>query len=165
MALALRDAEEQRDLWLFDSYEGLPDPTDDDYDKESGATGAHIRPLPKGSCLGTYDEVHELMSDVLGLPEERFTMVKGWFQDTVGPAADKIGPVAVLRLDGDWYESTKVCLEGLYPQLVSGGSLIVDDYHSCFGSKRAVHEYLEHQGDADPDLRNDGSGGVIYIKP
>jgi hypothetical protein len=165
MALALRDAGEPRSLWLFDSFEGLPDPTDEDYDRDSGATGAHIRPLPKGSCLGTFEEVQELMSDVVGLPNERFTLVKGWFQETVATAAAGIGPIAVLRLDGDWYESTKVCLEALYPQLSPGGSLIIDDYHSCFGSMRAVHEYLESEGITEPLLVDDGSGGVIFTKP
>ena len=165
MALALRDAGERRRLWLFDSFEGLPDPTADDYDPESGETGAHIRPLPKGSCLGTYEEVHDLMSGYLGLDADQFEMVQGWFQDTVRPTAEKVGAISVLRLDGDWYESTKVCLEGLYDNLSSRGLLIIDDYHSCFGAKRAVHEFLAAQGDSDPVFRDDGSGGVLYLKP
>lgn len=165
MALALRDSGERRRLWLFDSFEGLPDPTADDYDPKSGATGAHIRPLPKGSCLGTYDEVHDLMSGYLGLSNDQYELVQGWFQDTVQPAAEKVGPIAVLRLDGDWYESTKVCLEGLYDNLSHGGLLIIDDYHSCFGAKRAVHEFLADRGDDSPDFQDDGSGGVLYVKP
>jgi len=164
MALALRDAGDVRHMWLFDSYEGLPAPTDDDFDATTGATGIHIRPLPKGSCLGTYEEVHELMSEVLGVPQGSFTQIKGWFQDTVAAAAPSIGAIAVLRLDGDWYESTKVCLDALFPQLSRGGSLIVDDYHSCYGSKRAVHEYLADQGDTAPAFTDDGSGGVVYTK-
>lgn len=165
MALALRDCAEPRRLWLFDSFEGLPDPTVDDYDADSGATGAHIRPLPKGSCLGTYEEVHDLMSGYLGLGNDQFEMVQGWFQDTVAAAAEKVGPIAVLRLDGDWYESTKVCLEGLYENLSPGGLLIIDDYHSCFGAKRATDEFLAARGDNDPTLQDDGSGGVVYVKP
>jgi O-methyltransferase len=164
MALALRDAGETRHLWLFDSFEGLPDATADDVDPGSGATGAHIRPLPKGSCLGTYEEVERLMARVVGVPSENFTLVKGWFQETVSQTAERIGQIAVLRLDGDWYESTRCCLVGLYDQLVSGGLLIIDDYHSCYGAHRAVHEFLAERGDPDPVFVNDGSGGVLYTK-
>jgi O-methyltransferase len=165
MALALRDAGERRHLWLFDSYEGLPDPTVDDIDPASGGTGAHIRPLPRGSCLGTFEEVEHLMVDVIGVPRDQFTMVKGWFQDSVGPNAETVGEIAVLRLDGDWYESTRTCLDGLYSRLAPGGLLIVDDYHSCFGSYRALNEFLSEQGDSDPAFVNDGSGGVLYVRP
>jgi hypothetical protein len=165
MALALRDAGAFRHLWLFDSYEGLPDPTLDDIDPASGGTGAHIRPLPKGSCLGTFEEVEHLMGDVIGVPRDQFTMVKGWFQDSVRPNAETIGEIAVLRLDGDWYESTRTCLDGLYSRLAPGGLLIVDDYHSCFGSHRALNEFLSEQGDTDPAFVNDGCGGVLYVRP
>lgn len=164
MALALRDSGERRHLWLLDSYEGLPDPTSADVDPDSGSTGAHIRPLPKGSCLGTFDEVSRLMIDVIQVPKGEFTMVKGWFQDTASSHADAIGEIAVLRLDGDWYESTRTCLDGLFGNLSPGGLLIIDDYHSCFGAHRAVHEFLSEQGDLTPAFVNDGSGGVLYVK-
>lgn len=165
MALALQDVGSSRHLWLFDSYEGLPDPTVDDIDPASGGTGAHIRPLPKGSCLGTFEDVEHLMTDVIGVPRNQFTMVKGWFQNSVKPNAENIGEIAVLRLDGDWYESTRTCLEGLYIRLAPGGVLIVDDYYSCFGSYRALNEFLSEQGDSDPSFVNDGDGGVLYVRP
>jgi O-methyltransferase len=165
MALAMRDAGDNRHMWLFDSYEGMPESTDDDIDPESGRTGAHVQPLPKGSCLGTFDEVDRLMGEIIGLPRSQFTMVKGWFEESVQVTAGRMGPIAVLRLDGDWYESTRCCLEGLYPLLASGGLLIIDDYHSCFGAHRAVHEFLANQGDPNPKFENDGSGGILYLKP
>ena len=164
MALALRDAGQARHMWLLDSYEGLPDPTVEDIDPGSGATGTHIRPLPKGSCLGTYDEVEQLMDQVIGVPRDQFTMVKGWFEDTASSSSDAIGPIAVLRLDGDWYESTRTCLDALYGNIAPGGLLIIDDYHSCFGAHRAVHEFLSEMGDPAPSFVNDGSGGVLYVK-
>jgi hypothetical protein len=58
---------------------------------------------------------------------------------TIGQQIDKI---AVLRIDGDWYESTKVCLEGLYDKVQSKGAIIVDDYQSCYGCELAVTEFL-----------------------
>lgn len=164
MALALRDSGVRRHLWLFDSYEGLPDPTIDDIDPSSGETGAHVRPLPKGSCLGRFDEVEHLMVDVIGLPRDQFTMVRGWFQESIALNSTQVGEIAVLRLDGDWYESTRICLDGLYSNLAPGGVLIVDDYYSCFGSYRALNEFLSMHGDSEPRFVDDGSGGVAYVK-
>ncbi|MCA9081888.1 MAG: hypothetical protein KDA58_15110, partial [Planctomycetaceae bacterium] len=98
-------AEDQgRECWFFDSYEGLPDPTDADY--ENGKTGHHIRPLPKGSCLGTYEQVSELLFKEMQLSRATINLVKGWFQDTLPVERMNMGPIALLRVDGDWYEST-----------------------------------------------------------
>ena len=109
MALANERSQDPAMLWLFDSYEGLPDPTAEDYEDDS--TGTHVRPLRRGSCLGTYDEVARLLFDRLALRRDRVTMVQGWFQDTLPDAAPRIGAISVLRLDGDWYASTLCCLE------------------------------------------------------
>lgn len=71
---------------------------------------------------------------------------QGWFEDTVSLWAEASRPIAVLRLDGDWYESTLVCLTHLFPLVVSGGYIIIDDYGSWEGCTKAVHEYLaSHQ--------------------
>jgi hypothetical protein len=152
---------EPRQKWLFDSYEGLPEPTEQDY--EGGKTGDFIRPLPKGSCLGTLEQVSELMFDELKFPKEETHLIKGWFQDTVPVYRDKVGEIAILRLDGDWYESTKVPLENFYDLVVSGGIIIIDDYATCFGSRRAVEEFR-----VDRNLSNllnpDGRGGVWFEK-
>ena len=67
--------------------------------------------------------------------------VKGWFKDTV-PALSLSQPVAILRLDGDWYDSTMQCLTGLYGQVCSGGIIIIDDYHFWEGCTRATHDFL-----------------------
>lgn len=150
-----------REMWFFDSYEGLPEPTDEDY--ENGKTGEFIRPLPKGSCLGTIEEVHELLFDQLNLDESRVHLVKGWFQDTVPKFVDEICDVAILRLDGDWYESTKIPLEHFYVKIQEGGYVIVDDYATCFGSRRAVDEFRE-KNDISVPLNEDGRGGVWFQK-
>jgi hypothetical protein len=153
-----------RHCWFFDSYEGLPDPTPDDFDHAGKATGDHVQPLPKGACLGTYDEVHALLFARLHLDENRVTMVKGWFQDTLPPRRAAVGPITVLRLDGDWYESTMCCLENLFAQVVPGGHVIIDDYYTCHGSKKATDEYLGRLGLA-PALRPDGRGGCSFQIP
>ncbi|MBA4367323.1 MAG: hypothetical protein C0403_06750 [Desulfobacterium sp.] len=153
-----------RNLWLFDSFEGLPDPTKDDYDIAKGeGTGDHVHVLSKGSCLGTFEEVKKLMLDTMGFPADKVIFVKGWFQDTIPLYRDRIQKIALLRVDGDWYESTKCCLEGLYDKVVAGGVVIIDDYASCFGSRKAVDEFrAEHKITAP--LCPDGRGGVWFEK-
>ena len=148
--------------WFFDSYEGLPEPTAEDY--EGGKTGHFIRPLPKGSCLGTIEQVSDLMFNKLGFTKDEVFLVKGWFQDTVPVYRDKVGPIAVLRLDGDWYESTKIPLDNFYDLIVPGGAVIVDDYATCFGSRRAVDEFRLSRDIKSP-LNPDGRGGVWFEKP
>ena len=111
MALTNRElGTNTRQKWFFDSYEGLPEPTAKDYE-EGGKAGHFIRPLQKGACLGTIEQVSDLMFDKLHLPKSEVHLVKGWFQETVPVHRVRIGPIAVLRLDGDWYESTKIPLE------------------------------------------------------
>ncbi|MEO7798854.1 MAG: TylF/MycF/NovP-related O-methyltransferase [Opitutaceae bacterium] len=150
-----------RALWLFDSYEGLPDPTTEDYN--NGKTGTHVRPLPKGSCLGTIEDVSRLLFDQHQLPRESVRLVKGWFQDTLPTTRDKMGAIALLRLDGDWYESTKVCLEMLFDKVSPGGFVILDDYFSCYGCKRATDEFLSNRHLPYP-IVPDGRGGAYFRK-
>ena len=152
---------QSRQKWLFDSYEGLPEPTEQDY--EGGKAGEFIRPLPKGSCLGTIEQVSELMFDILKFPKEEVHLVKGWFQDTLPLYREKVGEIALLRLDGDWYESTKVPLDNFFDQLVPGCLVIIDDYATCFGSRKAVDEFRVNRNITTP-LHPDGRGGVWFEK-
>ncbi|QDS99802.1 TylF/MycF/NovP-related O-methyltransferase [Adhaeretor mobilis] len=151
-----------RNCWFFDSYEGLPDPTVEDI--ADGATGDHIRPLPKGSCLGTIEQVSELLFDQFKLSRENITLVKGWFDQTLPVTGEKIGAIALLRVDGDWYESTKCCLEELFDQVTPGGHVIIDDYYSCHGARKATDEFLATRG-ISVDLVSDGRGGSFFQKP
>jgi O-methyltransferase len=154
----------QRKLWLFDSYEGLPDPTDMDFNSELGdGTGDHVRPLPKGSCLGQLDEVKYLMFNKNDFPKDEIEFVKGWFENTVPVTKKEIQQIAVLRIDGDWYESTKCCLENLYDKVTSGGYIIVDDYQSCYGCRRAVDEFIQKRV-LRPHIKFDGRGGCYFEK-
>jgi hypothetical protein len=153
-----------RSLWLFDSFEGLPEPTVKDFERPaSQKTGVHVRPLSKGSCLGTLQEVQELLLGHCGYPKDRVVFVKGWFQETLPVKAQEIGPIAILRIDGDWYESTLCCLEHLYDNVVPGGSIIIDDYESCVGCNRAVAEFFDKRS-LSVNLHMDGRGGCYFIK-
>ncbi len=152
----------KRMKWFFDSFEGLPEPTADDYKK--GKTGDFIRPLEKGSCLGTLDQVSDLLFNTLECDPTEIHLIKGWFQVTVPAHRERIGEIAVLRLDGDWYESTKIPLDNFYNQIVPGGFVIIDDYATCYGSRRAVDEFRAKSEIHSP-LIPDGRGGVWFEKP
>lgn len=149
-------------LWLFDSFEGLPNPTAEDY--LDGKTGTHVSPLARGSCLGTYDQVSQLLFGHFGLSGQNVVLVKGWFDDTLPKRGSSIGPIAVLRIDADWYASVRCCLESLFDRVVDQGSIIIDDYFSCFGAKRAVDEFLATRG-IRAALTPDGRGGCHFRKP
>lgn len=151
-----------RTKWLFDSFEGMPEASAEDY--IDGKKGEYIRSLEKGECLGTLDEVSWLMFTKLEFRRDEVQLIKGWFQNSVPLFQNKIGEIAILRLDADWYESTRIPLENLYDKVVEGGFVIVDDYATCFGSRRAVDEFFQKRGIEAP-LNEDGRGGVWFEKP
>lgn len=91
-----------------------------------------------------------------GLLDQQVRFLKGWFRDTLPKAP--IERLAVLRLDGDMYESTREALEHLYPRLSPGGYLIVDDYHVVPGCRRAVDEFRKQRHVTEKIVDIDGSG-------
>ena len=145
-------ASPQRRIWLFDSYAGLPEPTAEDGQKSVEYSGHRVREddrgalEPIGECVGPLDVVKELFFEKLAVDPSRVMIRQGWFQDTLPHSRYEIGTIAVLRLDGDWYDSTKVCLENLYDLVVPGGFVIIDDYGYWEGCRRAVDEFLAARG-------------------
>jgi O-methyltransferase len=123
---------------LFDSFEGLPPAQAID-----GETALSWQ--KNTSSLSYYDNCRAERSyaerAMRMSAAKRFKLVEGWFRDTlVGFIPEE--PIAILRLDGDWYESTLQCLTALYPHVVPGGLIIIDDYFTWDGCSRAVHDYL-----------------------
>jgi hypothetical protein len=157
-------ADDRRITWLFDSFEGLPDPTERDFVDARGNTGENVRPLERGSCLGTLQRVEDVLFRHFGLRRSNVRMVQGWFQDTLPVHRDKLGPIAMLRLDGDWYESTKCCLENLFDRLSPGGYCIADDYGTFYGCRKAVDEFIQARG-LTIQAFSDGRGGYLFRKP
>ena len=153
MALTLRELKAQRSIWLFDTFEGLPAPTSQDPDFE-------IADLFTGTCVGTLDEVRALFNGLHAA--ENVYFVKGLFQQTL-PAAP-MSEIALLHIDGDWYESVKVCLDSLYDKVVPGGVIQFDDYGYWKGARKAVDEFLEQRGINARLQRLDYSGRFL-IKP
>jgi hypothetical protein len=124
-----------RSVWLFDSWEGLPEPGEHDIDFR-GEKGQ------KGIALGSEARVRDLLFQRLRLSPERIHMMRGWFQNTVPVCREQIGAIALLHLDCDWYESLQFCLETLYDLVVPGGIVVVDDYGYWRGSRVALEEFL-----------------------
>jgi len=137
-----------RKLYLFDTYEGMPRPTDEDVWVSGEKASAIFDRTKMGEdssdwCRSPIDEVVANLKKT-GYPAERMNFIKGKVEETIpGSAPEKI---ALLRLDTDFYESTKHELEHLYPRLTPGGVLIVDDYGDWKGSRKAVDEYFRAAG-------------------
>jgi len=125
-----------RNLYLYDTFEGMPRPTDHDVRWNGQAAAekfARVRTSEGGSdwCRAAIDEVKENLGGT-GYPPELCLYIKGLVEETIpGNAPDRI---AILRLDTDWYQSTRHELEHLYPRLVSRGVLIIDDYGDWQGA-------------------------------
>jgi O-methyltransferase len=145
-----------REYHLFDSFEGLPPA------QEIDGPGAIAYQQDKTSAA-YYDNCRAEMAfaekAMARSGARNVIMHQGWFSDTV-PDFRPEGGIALLRLDGDWYESTIECLRALYPRVVPGGVILIDDYHAWDGCARAVHEYLAESGTTDR-LREDFA--VTYI--
>lgn len=132
----------KRPLWLFDSWEGLPAP---DGEKDGGKACAKYtyKITAFGDwCKGDPEKVAEI-AKVAGVSKRQLHLVKGWFAETLPAvmALDGIGPIACLHLDADWYDSTIDCLKYLYPHLVTGGLLVLDDYGYWPGVQGAARDY------------------------
>jgi predicted O-methyltransferase YrrM len=153
MGLALASLAAPRRLWVFDTFEGIPPPTGDDPDYE-------IARRYTGHFRGDLEEVRALFERLGLLARTRF--VKGRFQDTVPAWAGE--PIAVLHLDGDWYESVKICLDHLYDRVSPGGIVQIDDYGHWAGARRAVDEFLAARGITAPLRWLDYTGRQL-VKP
>jgi hypothetical protein len=150
MALTLlKLGHDDRELYLYDTFEGMSAPTDANiaFDGKPAETRFKDRQLSVDSsdwCRSPIDEVEANLA-ATQYPSSRLHFIKGKVEDTL-PHQIPAGPIAILRLDTDWYESTRHELLHLYPRLAQGGVLIIDDYGHWAGSRKAVDEYIaEHR--------------------
>jgi O-methyltransferase len=144
----LRHGRGDRDLYLFDTFEGMPEPTEHDVDSpfDGYDLRRHLDRWQKAGGLHAVAEesVREAMLST-GYPAERIHVVKGPVEDTLPGRAP--AQVALLRLDTDWYQSTKHELETLYDRLSPGGVLILDDYGHYQGARQAAEEFFAQRGE------------------
>lgn len=145
MAFVAHKARSGRKIWLFDSFEGLPEPIDKDglSAKSYASNKISGRLLSIDKCVGELEDVKRIFFSILRIEKENTIIRKGWFQDTLAKTKDQVGPIAILHLDGDWYESTKCCLDNLYDNVVRGGYIVIDDYYCWEGCRKAVDEFLK----------------------
>jgi O-methyltransferase len=141
VALTLLEVGEVRDLYLFDTFEGMTPPTDRDI-TYAGVTAAELLASPTGRmrCDAAMEGVRQAVRST-GYPMDRVHLIAGRVEETLpGKAPDHL---ALLRLDTDFYASTSHELAHLYPRLSAGGVLILDDYGAWQGARQAVDEYFQ----------------------
>ncbi len=133
-----------RKLFLYDTFEGMTDPTAADKDLNNSSAKDLLQTNSKEtSAVWAYsglDEVKRTMS-LCKYDTNNFIYVKGKVEETL--LSSNHQKIALMRLNTDWYESTKIELEVLFPKLVSGGVLIIDDYRYWQGARKVVDEYME----------------------
>jgi hypothetical protein len=160
-ALTFAAGGDERALWLYDTFEGMSEPTERDVDvsgtRVADEWARHRAEDGPILARATLDDVRANMAST-GVATERVRYVKGKVEDTI--PAETPQQIALLRLDTDWYESTRHELEHLWPRLVAGGVLIVDDYGHWAGARQAVDEYFAARPDRPLLARIDYTGRI-----
>lgn len=133
-------AVQDRKVWLFDSFEGIQPPQEIDGPAAQAWANNKKGPMYFDNLRAPLEEVRAAAGDLEVIEYTEF--VPGWFDKTLPANRDRIGPIAILRIDADWYASVKCCLEQLYDQVVEGGFIVFDDYYTWDGCAAAVHEFL-----------------------
>lgn len=136
---------QEKSLYLYDTYDGMSAPTDADESKDGhGAiTLLKKKKKTKEDTLWAYATLEDVQCNIYSLnyPQEKIAFIKGKVEDTIPQQMPE--KISLLRLDTDWYESTKHELNHLFPLLAQGGVIIIDDYGHWKGAKKAVDEYFE----------------------
>lgn len=157
-----------RSAYLYDTFEGMSAPTARDISFDGISAEAALATSPKREsktniwCLAGLDMVrHNVCST--GYPTDKLHFIKGKVEDTIPSVLP--GKIAILRLDTDWYESTKHELTYLYPHLAPGGVLILDDYGHWQGARQAADEYFAENGLVPLLHRLDYTGRMMVKMP
>jgi O-methyltransferase len=148
--------DETRCVWLADSFAGVPRPDTAHYKADKGVRldlFAGILAVPETEVKANFQRY--------GLLDDQVRFLPGWFKDTLHDAP--IDRIAVLRLDGDLYESTIQALDALYPRLSPAGFCIIDDYHMVKACRQAVTDYRAKHGVSAQIVDIDGTG-VLWRK-
>lgn len=140
-----------RTMWLYDSFEGLPEPKAID-GPDAGQWA--------GSCVGAVERLHEILKKV-NVPKDRIHVRKGWFQDTFAePLPEKI---ALLHIDADWYDSVALALNTFYDRVVEGGVIALDDFGYWEGCREAFYDFCAKRN-IRPLLERCGVAQAWWIK-
>lgn len=150
-----------RTIHLYDTFEGMTPSTEADKDFNGKDANELIKQDSFWSCISGLEEVQKNISQNSKYPSHLINYHKGDICKTKF-IPDKI---AVLRLDTDWYESTKFELDNFYDKVCSGGMVIIDDYGHWQGCKQAVDEFLRDRASSNIKLFEIDYTGVFFIKP
>jgi len=150
----------RRDYFFFDSFAGLPPATAAD-----GETARRWQADAGGSryfdnCAATKAEFTAVVARA-GAPAARLHVSEGFFADSFPPVT--VPPIAILRLDADWYESTMLCLDKFWDSLLPGALVLVDDYYAWEGCRKAVHAFLARRS-ANEAIHQSRFGKVGYLR-
>ena len=146
-----------RKYYLFDSFEGLPPAKE--IDGKAALAWQHdiTSPTYFDNCRAGIESAERAMSMSAA---KDYRLIRGWFSETL-PSFVPGEPIAVLRLDADWYDSTTECLNRLYRYVAKGGLVLIDDYYTWDGCSRAVHDFLS--ATKSEDRIRQSTNGVCYI--
>ena len=144
---------------FFDSFEGLPPAGEQDGKRAKEYQRDTASPTYYDNCTASLAEFEKTIS-LTGLLPDKIGIHKGFFEETLPKFA--CPPIAVLRLDADWYESTMICLEKFWDHLLPGGLLLIDDYHVWEGCSRAIHAFLARR-DAVESIKQGPIGRVAFL--
>jgi len=143
-----------RAIWLFDSFQGLPPPSDKDGEVEQKF---YFEGLNKGAV----DNVRRVFQK-LGVSLGHVHIVPGWFNDTL--MSSGVERIALLHIDADWYESVKTALDALYDRVVPGGFVVLDDYGYWEGCERALSDYFAEHGIRGVEIKRADRVGAYFQK-
>lgn len=148
-----------RKVWVADSFQGLPKPDPQTYPQDGQDTSwGH---LWQAKELAIPMETVKANFERYGLLDDQVCFLPGWFRDTL-PSAP-INQIALLRLDGDLYESTIIALQSLYPKVSRGGYVLIDDYGGVAACKQAVDDFRAERSIRDPIQLVDWTGAFWKV--
>jgi len=148
-----------RNYHFFDSFEGLPPAGEHDGEKAKEFQRDMSSPTYYDNCSASLEDFRQTIS-MTGCPEKNISIHKGFFDGTL--PGFSCPPIAILRLDVDWYDSTMICLEKFWDHILPGGLILIDDYYAWEGCSKAVHVFLAKR-DATEKVRQGLIGRVPFI--
>jgi hypothetical protein len=156
-----------RGLWLYDTFDGMTPPSNEDIQEMSGKAASEILAAREKSAGDPFWGIaaRPIVEDNVqrtGYPRHRVHIIEGDVLETIPREVPE--QIALLRLDTDWYHSTHHELQHLYPRIAPGGVLIVDDYGYWRGARKATDEYLASLP-GRPLLHRIDYTGRICVKP
>lgn len=157
----LAESDTSRTLYLYDTFEGMSQPTAVDRSLDGLSAASQLHSARRGTgvwCEASLEDVRANLAST-GYPADKIVYVPGKVEETIPYVAPE--QIALLRLDTDWYESTRHELEYLHPRLTVNGILLLDDYGHWLGARKAADEFFESNGHSPLLQRIDYSGRLV----